>query len=270
MNVSYDFSGEVAVVTGGSRGIGLSAVRALARAGARVAVLDRDPADLTDVLDPEMRDRVVSIACDIGDAEHIAEAVAQAAELGPIGLLVNNAGTSRHAPPETYRVEDWQAVVDVNLTGTFLMSREIAQRAIADGRGAAIVNLSSIAGTTSLGRGIFAYGATKAAVDQLTRDLAVEWAGFGIRVNAVAPCQVETEGYRSVRTTVSPTAGEDIQARALGGIPVGRLARPDEIASAILFLLSAESAMITGAVLPVDGGNLAMNAGASLRHASRA
>jgi NAD(P)-dependent dehydrogenase (short-subunit alcohol dehydrogenase family) len=265
VNVSFDFSGALAVVTGGSRGIGLSTVQALVAAGATVAVLDRDPADLESILAADQLARVVSIACDIGDTGSIAAALDEAARLGPVDLLVNNAGISRHAPPESYRLEDWRDVVDVNLTGTFVVTQEVARRSIAGGRGLSIVNLSSIAGSTSLGRGIFAYGATKAAVEQLTRDLAVEWAGHAIRVNAIAPCQVETAGYRGVRRAVSPVAGEDIQLRALSGIPLGRLAQPEEIASAVLFLLSDAASMITGVVLAVDGGNLALNAGGSLR-----
>ena len=265
-NLTFDFAGKSAVVTGGSQGIGLSVVRRLAAAGARVAVLDLNPIDLSERLPADDAGRVVSIACDIGDENAVLQALSEVE--GPIDLLVNNAGTSRHAAPETYRLSDWEVVIATNLTGTFLLSREVAQRAIANRRGAAIVNLSSIAGTSSLGRGIFAYGAAKAGIDQLTRDLAVEWATLGIRVNAVAPCQVETDGYRGVHVSVSAVAGEDIEARALAGIPIGRLAQPDEIASAVLFLLSDDSAMITGTVLAVDGGNLALNPGGSLRRSA--
>lgn len=261
----FDFTGENAIVTGGSRGIGLSVARMLANSGAMVTVLDSDPRDLTDELTVDGLARVRSIACDVSDEAAVIAAVATASASAPVGLLVNNAGTSRHAAPETYPLDDWRVVIDVNLTSTFLLSREVARRAITAGTSASIVNLSSIAGQTALGRGIFAYAAAKAGIDQLTRDFAVEWASYGIRVNSVAPCQVATGGYAGVRTSVSEAAGEDIQARALAGIPIGRLAEPDDIASAIVFLLSSEAAMITGAVLNVDGGNLALNAGGSLR-----
>ena len=263
--IRFDFTGENAIVTGGSRGIGLSVTRMLAHAGAAVTVLDRDPRDLSDELTVEGLARVTSIACDVSDEAAVAAAVETASASAPVGLLVNNAGTSRHDAPETASLEDWRVVIDVNLTSTFLLSREVARRAITAGTSASIVNLSSIAGQTALGRGIFAYGAAKAGIDQLTRDLAVEWASYGIRVNSVAPCQVATSGYSDVRASVSEAAGEDIQARALAGIPIGRLAQPDDIAHAILFLLSSEAAMITGTVLDVDGGNLALNAGGSLR-----
>jgi gluconate 5-dehydrogenase len=265
VNVRFDFSGEHAIVTGGSRGIGLSVARMLANSGAMVTVLDSDPRDLNNELTVDSLARVRSIACDVSDEAAVIAAVATASASAPVGLLVNNAGTSRHAAPETYPLDDWRVVIDVNLTSTFLLSREVARRAIIAGTSASIVNLSSIAGQTALGRGIFAYGAAKAGIEQLTRDFAVEWASHGIRVNSVAPCQVATRGYAGVRTSVSETAGEDIQARALAGIPIGRLAQPDDIASAILFLLSSEAAMITGAVLNVDGGNLALNAGGSPR-----
>lgn len=269
MNLRFDFTGENAIVTGGSRGIGFAVVRRLADAGAHVTVLDREPRDLSGDLTADQFALVTSVACDVADESSVITAVDAASATRPVGLLVNNAGTSRHGPPETYTLDDWRVVLDVNLTSTFLLSREVAARAIAGGSGASIVNLSSIAGQAALGRGIFAYGAAKAGIDQLTRDFAVEWAGYGIRVNSVAPCQVQTDGYTGVRTSVSSGVGEDIQARALAGIPVGRLAEPDEIATAILFLLSAESAMITGTVLDVDGGNLALNAGGSTRQQHR-
>lgn len=258
MNVRFDFSGQTAVVTGGAQGIGFRVARALADAGARVAILDLQPPRVAS-------DGILVLPCDVTDEQEVRDAVGTVAAGGPVELLVNSAGLARHGPPETYAVADWRAVLDVNLTGTFLLSREVASRAIAAGRGASIVSLSSIAGTTSLGRGIFAYGAAKAGIDQLTRDLAVEWAGSGIRVNAVAPCQVDTEGYAATRSTVSAGVGDDIRARALAGIPAGRLAQPEDVTAAVLFLLSAEAAMITGTVLAVDGGNLALNAGGSLR-----
>jgi NAD(P)-dependent dehydrogenase (short-subunit alcohol dehydrogenase family) len=140
----------------------------------------------------------------------------------------------------------------------------VARHLIAAGRPGAIVNLSSISGSTSLGRGIFAYGAAKAGIDGLTRDLAIEWASYGIRVNSVAPCQVRTEGFASVADKQS-TEGDGLVERVLRGIPLGRLAESEDIGHAIQFLASDASAMITGVVLPVDGGNLAMNPGATLR-----
>lgn len=265
MTIAFDFRGQTAVVTGAAQGIGMSVARALSSAGARVTILDLSIDGVVERLRDEGRERISAIRCDVTEEADVRAAIDEVADREPIDLLVNNAGLARHGPPETYALSDWRAVLDANLTGTFLMSREIAVRAIAAGHGASIVNLSSIAGSTSLGRGIFAYGAAKAGIEQLTRDLAVEWANLGIRVNAVAPCQVETEGYVRTRAAVSPGAGEDIRARALAGIPVGRVAEPHEIASAVMFLLASESAMITGTVLAVDGGNLALNAGGSVR-----
>jgi len=151
----------------------------------------------------------------------------------------------------------------VNLTGYFLCAQAAGRRMIAAGRGGAIVNISSINGSSALGRGNLAYSVTKGGVNMLTRELAIEWAPHGIRVNAVQPCQTKTA--KLVEVLEHPdveTAGvtQDI----LRGIPLGRFAEPDEIAAAVVFLASPQASMITGAMLPVDGGNLAFNAGGTV------
>ena len=143
-----------------------------------------------------------------------------------VDILVNNAGYSYHHPPEDMPRAQWQHVLDACLSGTFYASKAVARELIAAGRPGAIVNLSSISGSTSLGRGIFAYGAAKAGIDGLTRDLAIEWASYGIRVNSVAPCQVRTEGFASVADKQS-SDGDGLVDRVLRGIPIGRLAESE-------------------------------------------
>ncbi len=124
------------------------------------------------------------------------------------------------------------------------------------------MNVSSIGGSTSLGRGNFVYGVSKGGVEQLTRELAVAWAPRGIRVNAVAPCQIATDGLRAL--SASPSAEGRLIDTFLRGIPLGRLVEPAEVAAAVAFLASDAAAMITGVILPVDGGNLALNAGGTI------
>jgi NAD(P)-dependent dehydrogenase (short-subunit alcohol dehydrogenase family) len=183
---------------------------------------------------------------------------------GRIDLLVNNAVIPvPRVHPEDLALSDWQRTLDVNLTGYFLCAQAAGRRMIAAGRGGAIVNISSINGSSALGRGNLAYSVTKGGVNMLTRELAIEWAPHGIRVNAVQPCQTKTA--KLVEVLEHPgveTSG--VTHDILRGIPLGRFAEPDEIAAAVVFLASPQASMITGAMLPVDGGNLAFNAGGTV------
>ncbi len=237
-------SGRIAVVTGGARGIGAASAARLAAAGARVAVLDlsaAEPMPPHDHFSP----------CDVSDeacVEAAFDAVRRA--LGPADILVNAAGITVRSRAVDMRAADFERVTGVNLTGTFLCCREAA-RQMAD-RGGAIVNVASIMGFSG---GLFpnvAYNASKGGAVNLTRALAVEWAPIGIRVNAVAPCYVETDLTRGL------LADPDKLRRILDATPARRLATCEEVAEAVLFLASPASAMTTGHTLPVDGGFLAV------------
>lgn len=261
----HDLTGSVCVVTGAAAGIGFATARLLGRFGATVAVVDIREKEMQDAVDVLRKDglAVHGWAGDVSDEPTVETLVdAISARLGLIDVLVNNAGVGCHIHPETLDLADWRRVLDVNLTSTFLMSRAVARRLIAARRGGRIVNVSSIAATAALGRGNMCYSVAKAGVNQMTRELAVEWAGAGIRVNAVQPCQVKTPSFVD---WIETPEGKELLGRMLRGIPIGRLAEADEIAAAIHFLACGASSMITGVMLPVDGGNLSLNAGGTSR-----
>lgn len=232
-----------ALVTGGAEGIGLAITQALAAAGHRVTIADLDGGK-AELRAAELGLAHRGIVCDVGD-----EALARAAALSaPFDILVNNAGIGdSHLPSLEQDVEAFRRVLDVHLTGTFLMSREVARGMIERRRGA-IVNLSSIAGLTGLPRRN-AYGAAKAGIAAITRSMACEWAGSGVRVNAVAPAYVETALVRKLAD-----AGRIDMPTLARRTPIGRLIRVEEVAAAVAFLASDAASAITGAVLPVDGG----------------
>ena len=246
----FRLDGRLAVVTGGARGIGLATARAFVEAGAQVVLLDRDGAEATAAA--RSLDGTVAagaMALDVADADAVERAFDTVAQRhGRIDILVNNAGVSIRKPSLELSLADWQQVLAVNLTGAFLCARAAVARMPATG--GAIVNTASIMGLS--GGGPYAnpaYHATKGALVNLTRAHAVEWAPRGVRVNAVAPTWTET-GF--IRALDGP-----VRERLCALMPLGRMAEPEEVASAILFLASPAAAMVTGHILAVDGGYLA-------------
>lgn len=261
----FGMVGKVAVVTGCASGIGRATALMLAGAGAAIVGFDRlaVPGVETAAEIEKGGGQAIFLECDVTDTASV-EAAFQAADrrFGQVDLLVNNAGRATHTHPEEVDDEEWSQLFDLNIGGYFRCARAAGRRMIARGRGGAIVNVSSVAGSSALGRGNFVYSTTKGAVNQLTRELAVEWAPHRIRVNAVQPCQVRTEGLQRLATDPSFEGG--LMRTFLHGIPLGRLAETTDIAAAILFLASDAASMVTGVLLPVDGGNLALNAGGTV------
>lgn len=254
----------VAVITGAGGAFGRATAIGLARAGAGVMLTDLDP----DALDATRRLVEPEGPCLtlVGDASDEAFVRATFATVdrtwGRVDVLVNNAGINPHqAASEDYPLDTWERVLRVNLTGYLMHAKEAAKAMTRGGRGGSIVNVSSISGASALGRGNLAFGVSKAGVDQLTRELAVEWAPRGIRVNSIQPCQFLNAGLRGL---VADPARKRTVDRMIGGIPMGRMGEPEEIVGPILFLVSPAGSMVTGVNLPVDGGNLAFNAGGSL------
>jgi NAD(P)-dependent dehydrogenase (short-subunit alcohol dehydrogenase family) len=228
----------VALVTGGSRGIGLACARRLLAAGHRVAVASRSkPADL----DPEL----LWVECDIADTASIDGALsAVEGEYGPPGIVVANAGITRDGLVLRMTEEDFEAVVDVNLTGSFRTAKR-ALRAMMKARWGRIVFLSSVVG--SLGQiGQANYAASKAGLGGLARSLAREYASRGVTVNLVAPGPIDTD--------MLSDAGEAAIEAMVTSVPVGRVGTAEEVAAAVAFLASDTAAYITGATIPVDGG----------------
>jgi len=249
----FRLDGLLAVVTGGGNGIGRASAAVLAAAGARVAVLDRDEPAARASAAAIADGRASAYALDVADApavDRVFDAVA--AREGRIDILVNSAGIAIRRPSTELPLEEWEKVVAVNMTGVFLCARAAARHMIAGGRGGAIVNLASIMGIS--GGGLYpniSYQATKGAVVNMTRALAIEWAPHKIRVNAVAPTWVRTNFIAAL------TARPDLLAEIERVTPLGRLAEPEEVAAAVLFLAAPAAAMVTGHILAVDGGFLA-------------
>jgi NAD(P)-dependent dehydrogenase (short-subunit alcohol dehydrogenase family) len=237
----FRLDGDVAVVTGGASGIGRVVADAFAAVGAHVVVFD---------LAGEGKD---AYRVDVADEGQVAAAFAEvAARHGRVDVLFNNAGIALRRPTVELSLADWNKVVAVNMSGVFLCAREAARHMLAAGRGGRIVNTASIMGIS--GGGLYpniSYQATKGAVVNMTRALAVEWARQGIRVNAIAPTWVRTPLTRAL------TERPDLLQRIEQLTPMGRLAEPDEMVGAALFLASRASAMVTGHVLAIDGGFLA-------------
>ncbi|HXW81105.1 MAG TPA: SDR family NAD(P)-dependent oxidoreductase [Acidimicrobiales bacterium] len=262
----FSLEDRVAVVTGAGSGIGQRISIGFASCGAEVVLVDINEAGLVETV--ELINATVSdarapwpVKCDVSQEDQVVSLFnGVQSRFGRVDVLLNGAFTPVLARPHALTLELWQRSVDVNLTGYFLCARSAGQAMIEAGRGS-IINISSIAGVSGLGRGNFVYSVTKGGIVQMTRELAVEWGRYGIRVNAILPVQTRTKGFQA-RLDHPDTDAPGLTGRVLGAIPLGRMAEPEDFVGPSVFLASDASAMVSGTMLPVDGGNLAMNASA--------
>jgi 3-oxoacyl-[acyl-carrier protein] reductase len=241
---AYDLKGKVALVTGGSRGIGRAIASRLHDAGARVAIVGRDKAR-ADAAAAQLGDGSLAIAADVADAGQVATAVAETERaLGPIDVLVNNAGLTRDGLLVRMSDADWDVVLDANLKGAFNTMKAVT-RGMMKRRDGRVINITSVVGITG-NAGQANYAASKAGLIGLTQSVARELASRNIRVNAVAPGFVDTDMTREL--------SEEQKKKLLEQIPLARLGTADDVAHAVLFLASDQASYITGQVLVVDGG----------------
>jgi NAD(P)-dependent dehydrogenase (short-subunit alcohol dehydrogenase family) len=265
----FDLTGRTAVVTGAGGAIGSAVARGLAAAGARVAMVDVRPGPLEEaaatVAAAATGAAPVTAVGDTSSPEGAQAIVASVLAAVPsVEVLFSNVGTGVHTVPEDLSFDEFEHILRVNLHSAFLMTQGFGRQMIDQGRGGSIISTSSTCGCSGMGRGNFAYSLAKAAVNQLTKELAVEWGHFGIRVNAIAPCQLNTPGVMAMLDDPDPS-GTTMGDHLLAGIPLARLATPEDMVGPVLFLASDASAMVSGSVLPVDGGNLAANSVATVR-----
>jgi len=243
--VSDEFEGNVAIVTGAARGIGREVARQLAERGAAVAVVDIDAEGAIEAAE-EIGPNALAIACDVSSGHAVAAMVETViAQLARIDILVNNAGVCERGRIEEITEEQWDRTLAVNLKGPFLVSRAVAPRMKSQKSGR-IINISSIAGKTGGLMVGLDYSASKGGLLAMTRALARELAPFGITVNSVCPAMVDTEMGRLF--------GEEEKRRYLAGVPLGRLATPEDVAAAVLYLASDAAGYVTGEVIDVNGG----------------
>ncbi len=244
-----ELSGKVAIVTGASKGIGAAIARAFATAGAAVAVnYASNMADADRVVGAIVQagGKAVAIQADIAKRGDVRRLFAETQEkLGRPSILVNNAGVYNFAPLEAVTEEDFHRQFNINVLGAIFATQEAVKTF--DGSGGSIINLSTIA-STNPSPNTLVYSASKSAIDSITRELAIELAGKGIRVNAIAPGMTETEGFAAAGLSAE-------SAKALGfSLPMGRIGRPDDIARVALFLASDQSEWVTGERIAVSGG----------------
>lgn len=261
----FDLTGKTAVVTGAGAngGIGHAIAIGFARAGAELAIADSDEAGLERTREELalLGRRALALACDISEAEDVERLfVAVDDQFGKVDILVNVPfAFPARVQPHKLEFADWEKTFAVNVTGYFLCIQRALRRMLARERGGSIINIGSNAGVTALGRGAFPYSCTKGAINMMTKELAVEYASHKIRTNAILPAQTLTPGLR--RHLENVHFKEVVLPRILMGLPMGHLLEPEDFVGPAVFLASEAAASVNGVLLPVDGGNLALNAG---------
>lgn len=254
--IRFGHEGRVVVITGAAQGIGAACAQRLAADGAKIALWDvADDAGRTLAAELVEAGAAASyVHCDVSrKAEVDAALAATLADFGRVDLLVSNAGIFRAADFLDVDESDWDAVIGVNLKGSFLVGQAVARRMVAQGGGGAIVQMSSVNGVMAIPT-IASYNASKGGINQLTRAMALALADHRIRVNAVAPGTIATELARQAVLT-----GDDARLRILGRTPMKRLGEPGEVADVVAWLLSDAASYVTGEIVTVDGGRLALN-----------
>ena len=254
----FSLEGQVALVTGGSRGIGEATAIAFAKAGADVAVSSRKLPDLEKVA-AEIRKigrRALAVEAHIGRMDMLQPLVDRVvSEFGRIDILVNNAGTNFFMPAMEMTEKGWDSVLNLDLKGLFFLSQAVAKQMIKQGTGGKIVNISSVSGfRVQVPTGH--YSIAKAGVIMATKVMALEWSKYNIRANCIAPGAIETKLYDSIFSVLPADQAKANKEAAAKRIPMGRAGEPKELADAVLFLASNASSYITGQAFAVDGGSL--------------
>ena len=254
----FDLSGRVALVTGAAQGMGRAMSLALADAGADLLIADINTAQLETTAEAirKLGRRAHPVTCDVTDIEQIRAMFRELdREFGQLDILGNVAGPGQLGSPDDIELELMSDIILGLTVARFCCCQEAGRRMLAAGKGS-IINICSIGGVSALGRGNFPYSVGMGGVAQMTRELSTEWSGRGVRVNAILPAQVVNPGLAE-RIKADP----QLEAQFLSGIPIGRMGQPEDIAGPAVFLAADASDWITGALIPLDGGNLALNAG---------